>query len=154
MFLLMCTCVRYVPHSKRICVRLCGPVLAEQLQKLAGNDRNVQIRRCSHIGGHKYAGNVVVLPEGTQPQCTQPRVHTHTVHTQIHTNTQRHHIAHSLLRPLVRLRHAYESTRSVRGGAAGRGGGGAAEGQDASVTDQGGAGWKLPTPLRAVSVRA
>lgn len=44
----------------------CGPPLVEALREAldaAGID-DVRVRATSHVGGHKYAGNVIVHPEG------------------------------------------------------------------------------------------
>jgi hypothetical protein len=45
----------------------CGPLLAEQLaaEILArGLDGKVAVHRTSHVGGHEYAGNVLIYPGG------------------------------------------------------------------------------------------
>ena len=45
----------------------CGPILAKLFtQQVAarGLAGAVTVRRTSHVGGHEYAGNVIVYPEG------------------------------------------------------------------------------------------
>ncbi|KAF4656209.1 hypothetical protein FOL47_009101 [Perkinsus chesapeaki] len=44
-------------HRDRRCGR-CGPELAECIEKL--QDSRTHVRKCSHIGGHKFAGNLIV----------------------------------------------------------------------------------------------
>jgi len=47
-----------------------GPILADELEKYAashslkGSDTGVHTLKISHIGGHKFAGNVIVYPSG------------------------------------------------------------------------------------------
>lgn len=44
----------------------CGPPLAEAIAReaAAAGLADVRVRATSHVGGHKYAGNVIVYPEG------------------------------------------------------------------------------------------
>ena len=44
----------------------CGPPLLEALRQACAEEGldDVTIRATSHVGGHKYAGNVIVYPEG------------------------------------------------------------------------------------------
>ena len=44
----------------------CGPPLIEALEAAIEREglAGVQVRATSHVGGHKYAGNVIVYPEG------------------------------------------------------------------------------------------
>lgn len=44
----------------------CGPPLLEALERACVEDgiHDVTIRGTSHVGGHKYAGNVIIYPEG------------------------------------------------------------------------------------------
>jgi len=44
-----------------------GPMLAAEFQKVIkqkGLENDVQVFQTSHFGGHKYAGNVIIFPEG------------------------------------------------------------------------------------------
>jgi len=44
----------------------CGPPLIEALEAAVEREglNDVEIRATSHVGGHKYAGNVIIYPEG------------------------------------------------------------------------------------------
>ena len=46
---------------------VCGPRLyqafAEQLPQSSIADKKIDIRRCTHVGGHKYAGNLIIYQE-------------------------------------------------------------------------------------------
>lgn len=44
----------------------CGPPLARAIEReaAAAGLADVRVRASSHVGGHKYAGNVIVYPEG------------------------------------------------------------------------------------------
>lgn len=42
---------------------VCGPVLIDKFKKeikLRGAENTISVSACSHIGGHKYAGNLIV----------------------------------------------------------------------------------------------
>ncbi|KAL3378908.1 hypothetical protein AABB24_004699 [Solanum stoloniferum] len=46
---------------------VCGPILIEEFSKLIeskGLKDQVRVAACSHIGGHKYAGNVIIFSSG------------------------------------------------------------------------------------------
>ena len=62
-------------HQVLICVHgsrdprcgRCGPLLAEQFRKelaVRGLNPKVSVRGTSHVGGHRFAGNVIVYPGG------------------------------------------------------------------------------------------
>lgn len=46
----------------------CGPKLIDWLKEAAGEqklgDKDVRVWPCSHVGGHRYAGNALVYPDG------------------------------------------------------------------------------------------
>lgn len=42
----------------------CGPPLRAALEGAAASHEDVAVRATSHVGGHKYAGNVLVYPAG------------------------------------------------------------------------------------------
>lgn len=59
----------------------CGPVLVSKFREsIKESGSNLKVWACSHIGGHKYAGNVIAYtrrPDGSvagdwysQPECT------------------------------------------------------------------------------------
>ncbi|VFQ67991.1 unnamed protein product [Cuscuta campestris] len=54
-------------HSKRdMRCGVCGPVLIEKFKEeieVKGLNEQVSVAACSHIGGHKYAGNVIIFSE-------------------------------------------------------------------------------------------
>lgn len=54
-------------HSKRdMRCGVCGPVLIEKFEEeieVKGLNEQVFVAACSHIGGHKYAGNVIIFSE-------------------------------------------------------------------------------------------
>ena len=46
---------------------VCGPVLIEKLNEeieLRGLKDQVSVWACSHVGGHKYAGNLIIYSPG------------------------------------------------------------------------------------------
>jgi len=52
-------------HLKRdIRCGVCGPELVEKFDLLKAESDNVFINQCSHLGCHKYAGNVITFPSG------------------------------------------------------------------------------------------
>lgn len=53
--------------SRDVRCGVCGPVLIEKLNEeieLRGLKDQVSVTACSHIGGHKYAGNVIIYSPG------------------------------------------------------------------------------------------
>lgn len=51
----------------------CGPPLVERFKheiELSGLKRKVFVYPCSHLGGHKYAGNVIIFGTGVDGQVT------------------------------------------------------------------------------------
>lgn len=52
---------------------MCGPVLIRKFkEEINARDLNgqVSVSPCSHIGGHKYAGNVIVFSLSTNGEVT------------------------------------------------------------------------------------
>ncbi|XP_071730276.1 altered inheritance of mitochondria protein 32 [Rutidosis leptorrhynchoides] len=52
---------------------VCGPALVSRFKdeiELRGHQSKVSVRPCSHIGGHKYAGNVIVFGSNNQGKVT------------------------------------------------------------------------------------
>ncbi|KAK7395793.1 hypothetical protein VNO78_16363 [Psophocarpus tetragonolobus] len=53
--------------SRDVRCGVCGPVLIEKLNeeiKLQGLSDQISVTACSHVGGHKYAGNVIIFSPG------------------------------------------------------------------------------------------
>jgi (2Fe-2S) ferredoxin len=53
----------------------CGPPVAERFQvelEARGLSQDVAVRKTSHVGGHRYAGNVLVYPGGDWYGCVSP----------------------------------------------------------------------------------
>ena len=43
---------------------ICGPILIETFQKEISKqalEKSIFVKSCSHVGGHKYAGNVIIF---------------------------------------------------------------------------------------------
>ena len=66
---------RLAGHQVLICVHgsrdprcgRCGPLLAKQFKKelaVRGLSQEVSVRGTNHVGGHRFAGNVIVYPGG------------------------------------------------------------------------------------------
>ncbi|XP_068336210.1 altered inheritance of mitochondria protein 32-like [Pyrus communis] len=52
---------------------VCGPVLIDKFQveaELRGLMNQVFVTACSHIGGHKYAGNLIIYSPGSDGSIT------------------------------------------------------------------------------------
>lgn len=52
---------------------VCGPVLKDKFTEEIANrglEDQVSVQFCSHIGGHKYAGNVIVFRHGDSGEVT------------------------------------------------------------------------------------
>lgn len=53
--------------SRDVRCGVCGPVLIEKLNEeigLRGLKDQVFVKACSHVGGHKYAGNLIIYSPG------------------------------------------------------------------------------------------
>lgn len=53
--------------SRDVRCGVCGPVLIEKLNEeieLRGLKGQVSVMACSHVGGHKYAGNLIIYSTG------------------------------------------------------------------------------------------
>lgn len=53
--------------SRDVRCGVCGPVLIEKLNEeidLRGLKSEISVLACSHVGGHKYAGNVIIFNPG------------------------------------------------------------------------------------------
>ena len=51
----------------------CGPVLVTRFKEEIegqGLDGQVSVSACSHVGGHKYAGNVIIFSSDTKGEVT------------------------------------------------------------------------------------
>lgn len=58
-------------RDRRCCV--CGPVLIDKFieeAELRGLKNQVFVSPCSHIGGHKYAGNLIIYSPGVDGKIT------------------------------------------------------------------------------------
>nr|XP_025700665.1 uncharacterized protein LOC112801929 isoform X2 [Arachis hypogaea] len=59
--------------SRDVRCGVCGPVLIEKLNEeieLRGLKEQISVLACSHVGGHKYAGNVIVFSPGPDEKIT------------------------------------------------------------------------------------
>lgn len=53
--------------SRDVRCGVCGPALIEKLNEeieLRGLKNQISVLACSHVGGHKYAGNVIIYSPG------------------------------------------------------------------------------------------
>jgi len=59
--------------SRDVRCGVCGPVLMDKLNEeieLRGFKDQISVVACSHVGGHKYAGNVIVFSPGPDGKIT------------------------------------------------------------------------------------
>jgi len=74
-----------------------GPILIDEFGKSLREhhlEKDVQVTAISHVGGHAFAGNVIIFPEGTWYGRVMP--------CHVHALVEKHLINKEILKPLVR----------------------------------------------------